>query len=302
MHPEEVDTDVALVGRLLARQFPSWSRLPVAPVPSYGTDHDVYRLGDRLVVRLPRIGWAAGQAEKEARALPALAPRLPLAVPVPLAVGRPDVGYPFPWAVHEWLPGADASTAPFDPDRAAVDLAGFVLALSAVDPAGAPPSPARLADRDADVRRCVGELGTRIDADAVLRMWERCVATPQHEGPGCWVHGDLLPGNILVVDGRLTAVIDWGALAVGDPARDLTPAWTVLSGPASERFLRAVGADDAARDRARGWALSQALIALPYYWETNPGMVRQALRTLDELAVSRHARSARRSRRHSAGR
>ena len=282
MHADEVDTDVALVGRLLAGQFPEWAGLAITPVPSYGTDHDVYRLGPRLVVRLPRIGWAAGQAAEEARWLPLLAPRLPLAVPVPLAVGRPDDGYPFPWAVHEWLPGADASTAPLDVEQAAVDLADFVRALGAVDlpdtPAG---STARLADRDREVRRCVRELGTRVDPDVVLPLWERCLAAPPPEA-GRWIHGDLLPGNLLVVDRRLSAVIDWGGLAVGDPASDLKPAWTVLAGRDRDDFLDRAGADDAARDRARGWALSQALIALPYYWDTNPGMVRLARRTLGE--------------------
>jgi aminoglycoside phosphotransferase (APT) family kinase protein len=286
MHADEVDTDVALVRTLLARQFPEWAGLAAVPVPSYGTDHDVYRLGEGLVARLPRIGWAAGQADKEARWLPRLGPRLPLAVPVPLAVGRPDDGYPFPWAVHEWLSGADASSAPFDADRAAVDLADFVLALRAVDTDGAPAAPlSALADRDADVRRCVRELGARIDADAVLGLWERFRGAPPHEGAGRWIHGDLLLGNLLVVDGRMSAVIDLGGLAVADPASDLKPAWTVLSGSSRELFLDRVGADDAARERARGWALSQALIALPYYWHTNPGMVRQALRTLDELAA-----------------
>jgi aminoglycoside phosphotransferase (APT) family kinase protein len=285
MHADEVDTDLGLVVRLLARQFPQWADLPAVPVPSYGTDHDVYRLGDRVAVRLPRIGWAAGQAEKEARRLPELAPQLPLAVPVPLAVGVPDDGYPFPWAVHEWLPGEDASAAPFDPDRAAVDLAEFVRALGSVDTTGAPESAVRLADRDADVRRCVRELGTAVDADATLRLWERFLAAPPHQGPGRWIHGDLLLGNLLVVEGRLSAVIDWGGLAVGDPAQDLKPAWTVLTGAARDRFLRETGADDAARERARGWALSQALIALPYYAGTNPGMVRQARRALDELAA-----------------
>lgn len=260
-------------------------RLPVVPVPSYGTDHDFYRLGDRLVVRLPRIGWAAGQAEKEARWLPVLAPLLPLAVPVPLAVGRPDDEYPFPWAVHEWLPGADACTAPFDGQQAAVDLAAFVRALGAADTAGAPATrTVRLAGRDADVRRCVRDLGSRIDTDAALRLWDRCLAAPPYEGPGRWIHGDLLPGNLLVVDGRLSAVIDWGGLAVGDPASDLKPAWTLLGPRDGNLFLEEAGADDAARQRARGWALSQALIALPYYWRTNPGMVRLAQHTLGELA------------------
>jgi aminoglycoside phosphotransferase (APT) family kinase protein len=286
MHADEVHTDIELVGRLLARQFPRWADLPLRPVPSYGTDHDVYRLGERLVARLPRIGWAAGQAEKEARRLPLLARELPLAVPVPLAVGRPDEGYPFPWAVHEWLPGADASTAPFDRERAAIDLAEFVRALRAIGPTDGPAATAvRLADRDAGVRRCVAELGSRVDADAVLRLWDRCLRAPAPQEPGRWIHGDLLPGNLLVVDGRLSAVIDWGGLAVGDPALDLKPAWTVLDGPSRDLFLDRAGADDAARERARGWALSQALIALPYYWDTNPGMVRLARRTLAELSA-----------------
>jgi aminoglycoside phosphotransferase (APT) family kinase protein len=287
MHADEVDTDVALVGRLLAGQFPQWAGLPITPVPSWGTDHDVYRLGERLVARLPRIGWAAGQPEKEARWLPRLAPRLPLALPVPLAVGRAHDGYPFPWAVHEWLPGIDAAGTTVDGEQAALDLAAFVRALRAVDiPPDAPrPRTVRLEDRDADVRRCVRELGGRVDPEAVLRWWDDCLTAPAHQGPGRWIHGDLLPGNLLVVDGRLSAVIDWGGLAVGDPAADLTPAWTVLAGPDREQFLDQMHADEVARRRARGWALSQALIALPYYWDTNPGMVRQSRRTLGRLAA-----------------
>jgi aminoglycoside phosphotransferase (APT) family kinase protein len=277
MHADEVDTDVALVGRLLARQFPRWSGLPLAPVRSFGTDHDVYRLGDSLVIRLPRIGWAAGQAEKEARILPQLAPRLPLAVPVPLGVGRPDDGYPFPWAVHEWLPGADASTAPFDRDRAALDLAAFVRALRSVATADPPPAATRLADRDADVRRCVRELGNRIDAGTVVAEWDRCLAAPAHEGPGRWAHGDLLPGNLLVVDGRLSAVIDWGGLGTGDPAPDLCPGFWLFEGGAREAYKDTVGYDDAAWRRARGWIIAPSVNGVDYYAETFPAMAQRGL-------------------------
>jgi hypothetical protein len=139
MHPDEVETDVALVRRLLAGQFPRWAGLPIDPVESYGTDHDIYRLGDHLAVRLPRIGWATAQAHTEAKWLPRLAPQLPLALPVQLARGRPAEGYPFGWSVYEWLPGENANGTIGDLEQAAVDLAGFVRALRRVDTTGAHP-------------------------------------------------------------------------------------------------------------------------------------------------------------------
>lgn len=286
MHAGEIHTDCSLVHRLLAAQFPEWAGLPVMPVSSYGTDHAIYRLGDHLVARLPRIGWAAYQAAKEAEWLPRLAPHLPLAVPMPVALGRPGEGYPFTWAVHEWLPGQDATGGVADLERAAADLAGFVRALRAVDTTGAPPRMpgmrgGPLAERDDAVRQAVQALGDRIDGAAALRSWEQSLSAPAWDGAEVWVHGDLLPGNLLVIEGRLSAVIDYGGLNVGDPACDLQPAWNLFSGDSRRTFLTESGADDAMRLRGRGWALSQALIALPYYWQSNPGIVRQALHALD---------------------
>jgi aminoglycoside phosphotransferase (APT) family kinase protein len=286
MHPDEIHTDLRLVRRLLARQFPQWADLPATLVPSFGTDHDVYRLGEHLSVRLPRIGWADDQAAKEAEWLPRLAPHLPLAVPTPLALGQPDARYPFSWAVHEWLPGQNADGILRDLEQAAVDLARFVRALRAADTTGAPMRRAGtrggpLSERDGGVRQAIAQLGDRIDGRAALRSWEQSLAAPVWDGRETWVHGDLLPGNLLVVDGRLSAVIDWGGLNVGDPACDLQPAWNVFAGANRRAFLTELRVDEAMRLRGRGWALSQALIALPYYWSTNPGMVRQALRALD---------------------
>jgi aminoglycoside phosphotransferase (APT) family kinase protein len=284
MHTDEVHTEVALVRRLLAGQFPHWADLPVVPVDSYGTDHDIYRLGEHLSIRLPRIGWAAGQAVKEARWLPRLAPQLPLAVPVPLAMGRPGEGYPFDWSVYEWLPGADANGTIADLEQAAVDLAGFVRALQKVDATGAHPRPAGgrggpLAQHDQRVRRSVAQLADQIDGPAILRSWQESLAAPVWGGPQVWVHGDLLPGNLLVVNGRLSAVIDFGGLNVGDPACDLQPAWYLFEGASRARFRAELGVDDATWLRGRGWALF-AVVALAYYRDTNPGMVRQAARTL----------------------
>ncbi|MBA2384253.1 MAG: aminoglycoside phosphotransferase family protein [Actinobacteria bacterium] len=287
MHRDEIDTDVTLVRRLLAGQLPHWADLAIVPVVSYGTDHDIYRLGDHLAARLPRIGWATGQAAREAEWLPKLAPHLPLAVPVQLAIGRPAQGYPFEWSVYEWLPGENANGTIDDLDRAAVDLAAFVNALRRVDTTDAQPRPplgrgVPLAELDEHVRRSIAQLGNRIDGDAALRSWEESLDAPPWDGVEVWVHGDLLPGNLLVVDGRLSAVIDFGGLNVGDPACDLQPAWNVFAGASRARYRAELQVDDASWLRGRGWALCQAVMALPYYWDTNPGMIRQASHALAE--------------------
>jgi aminoglycoside phosphotransferase (APT) family kinase protein len=288
MHADEVDTDVALVRRLLAGQFPEWAELSVDPVVSYGTDHDIYRLGDHLAARLPRIAWATKQAAMEAEWLPKLAPHLPLAIPVQLAMGQPAEGYPFEWSVYEWLPGENANGTIDDLDQAAVDLAAFVTALRGVDatdahvrPRGSRGSP--LAELDKPARRAIAELGDRIDTDVAARSWEESLSASAWDGEELWVHGDLLPGNLLVVDGRLSAVIDFGGLNVGDPACDLQPAWNVFARDSRARYRAELQVDDASWLRGRGWALFQAVMALPYYWDTNPGMIRQASHALAQV-------------------
>ena len=288
MHVGEIDTDVALVRRLLAGQFPHWAGLAIDPVVSYGTDHDIYRFGDDFAARLPRIGWATRQAVKEATWLPKLASQLPLAVPVQLAMGRPAEGYPFAWSVYTWLPGENANGTIDDLEQAAVDLAAFVCALRKVDTTGAHPRSAGsrgapLTELDEPVRRSIAELGDRIDGKAAVRSWEESLQAAPWDGEEVWVHGDLLPGNLLVVDGRLSAVIDFGCLNVGDPACDLQPAWNVFAGDSRALYRAELDVDDASWLRGRGWALSQAVVALPYYWDTNPGMIRQASHALAQV-------------------
>jgi aminoglycoside phosphotransferase (APT) family kinase protein len=288
MHPDEVDVDAALVRRLLAGQFPQWAGLPIKPVPSYGTDHAIYRVGAGLAVRLPRIAYATRQAEKEAKWLPYFAPLLPLEVPVQLATGQPAEGYPFTWSVYEWLQGQDANGSICDLVQAAVDLGAFVKALHGIDTAGAPQHSLSgrggpLAAQDEDVRKSITQLGDRIDGQAALRSWEESLGAPDWTGAHVWVHGDLLPGNVLVRNGRLAAIIDFGTLQVGDPAGDLQPAWNMFAGESRLRFRAEVGADDACWLRGRGTVLYQTVMALAYYWDTNPGMVSQASHGLAQV-------------------
>ena len=283
MHDDETLTDAALGRRLLAEQQPQWAGLPLVLVEHFGTDHDVYRLGDALSLRLPRTAWAAAQASKEAELLPRLAPHLPVALPEVLALGSPTSYYPHAWSVQSWLPGADLLHAEITPEQLADDLGDFVRSLRSLPTDGAPLRPATsrggdLATHDAVVAQRIAELGERVDGEALARAW---VASSAAVGPAeeCWTHGDLLPGNLLAEGGRLTGAIDFGALNVTDPALDLTPCWYLFDGvgsPAARRYLEALGADPDDVLRARGWAQLQALNALPYYWDTNPGMVRLA--------------------------
>jgi aminoglycoside phosphotransferase (APT) family kinase protein len=294
MHPDELDIDAGLVRRLLAAQFPEWADLPLEAVLPWGTENALYRLGADLVVRLPRRGEKSERLEKERRWLPRLAPHLPLAVPVPRAEGRPAEGYPSSWAIYSWLRGENATVDPVaDLRRMATDLADFLVALQGIDPAGGP-APGEhnffrgcpLALRDDSTRASIASLASAVDADAVTAEWERALLVPGWGRDPVWIHGDLDARNLLVVEGRLGAVIDWGGLGVGDPACDVMVAWKVFDAETREAFRAELGVDEATWARSRGWALSQAVIALAYYTpETNPVLVAEAERWLAELLV-----------------
>jgi len=275
MHDDEVETDAALVRRFLVAQFPEWAELPIERVPSAGTDNAMYRLGADLAVRLPRIGWAIDSIEKERRWLPVLAPRLPLPVPCPVARGVPEAIFPYPWSVVPWIPGEMATLDRLDdPVRAARELASFVAALRGIDARNGPAhqrgSPVRLLD--AFVRRGVDDLRGEVDGDAVLDAWSRALEVPDHDGPAVWFHGDLAYLNLLARDGRLSAVIDWGTCGVGDPAIDTIVAWGLFPPDARDVYRDALGIDDAAWERGKGWVLT-GIGGVAYYRDTNPVLV-----------------------------
>jgi aminoglycoside phosphotransferase (APT) family kinase protein len=286
MHKDEVAIEEPLVRELLAAQFAKWAELPLERVESFGTDHAIWRLGDDLALRFPRIGWAAELPEREAAWLPLLAPHLPLEIPVPLATGEPGGGYPFRWSVVPWLPGTNLNEAEVDELEAARQLASFVRALQRLPPGDGPPSSRGmpLQQRDRGTRAAIEVLGGKIDADATVHAWERALAARPWQGAPVWLHGDLFAGNLLAEDGRLTGVIDFGfGLGVGDPAVELIPAWGLFSGGSRSVFREGVDADEATWERARGWALSIALIALPYYEQTNPALWAIMRRTFDAV-------------------
>ena len=291
MHADELEINAALIRRLLSSQFPRWSHLSLSPVSSSGTDHALLRLGEEMVVRLPRIHWATAQATLERKWLPRLAPHLPLAVPEQLAIGEPGEGYPWPWAIYRWLDGENAVGSPHaDTIASAVALAQFIRALQAADPTGGPAADASsggrgapLISRDAKTRRAIAESRELVDTAAVTAAWETALRAPPHNGPPVWIHGDLEPGNLIMRDGRLSAVIDFCCLCLGDPAGDLIPAWSVFTGEARAAFRHTLDVDDGAWARGKGWALSTAIIALPYYKETNPTLAGGARRKIEAI-------------------
>ncbi|MGH2583996.1 MAG: aminoglycoside phosphotransferase family protein [Dehalococcoidia bacterium] len=299
MHADEVETDASLVRRLLAAQFPQWADRPVEPVPSAGTDNAIYRLGENMAVRMPRIHWATGQVEKEQRWLPKLAPHLPLAIPVPIATGSPGEGYPWYWSVVPWMEGATWTIDRIDDLReAAADLARFITALQQIDPTGGPPAGPRnffrgvpLAMRDAQTRAAIAASGDVVDADAMIAVWEAALAAPAWDRPPVWVHGDLSrPGNLVVARGRLGAIIDFGCLGVGDPACELAAAWALFPGESRDVFRAALPFDEATWARGRGWALT-AVGAIPYYRDTNPAIVAEARHIIGQVLAD-HRRAA----------
>ncbi|MEU8616456.1 aminoglycoside phosphotransferase family protein [Streptomyces sp. NPDC048623] len=268
---DTVPIDADLVRRLVAAQFPQWAGLPVREVASAGTDNAMFRLGDAYAVRLPKASWAAGDAEKEQRWLPRLAPGLPLDVPVPVGCGVAGEGFGQAWSVCTWLDGADAYTAPIaDLAHAARELGRFGVALRAVDASGGPRSyrGGPVTDwEDGNMPAAIRGLADQglLDAERATAAWESVLRLPAHDGAPVWVHGDLLPGNLLTRDGRLSAVIDFGGLGTGDPAVDTLAAWTLFTPETRPLFREAAQVDDATWARGRGWALCWGIVTENYY-------------------------------------
>lgn len=264
MPAAEVEVDEGLVRALLEAQHPDLADLPIRLV-AFGWDNSVFRLGDDLVVRLPRRQMGATLIEHEQRWLPTLAPRLPLPVPAPLRIGVPAEGFPWRWSICPWFEGELAARADLDRDHAVATLASFLRALHVPAPIGAPGNIGRgvpLAHRSHWTERHIEQLADVVDAPAVSARWQAALAVPPWESAPVWQHGDLHPANMLAVDGRLSAVIDFGDMNAGDPAGDLSVAWMLFPPDDRLRFRELVGVDDATWARAEGWALALGLAFL----------------------------------------
>ncbi len=266
----ELTIDLHLAHRLLASQFPQWKDLPIRPILPGGWDNRTFRLGEEMLIRMPSAACYAGQVEKEHHWLPRIAPLLPLRIPEPLALGKPAEGYPWKWSIYRWIEGETAAAIAdqIDLNDFAIRLSQFLKALHSIDPTGGPlPGPhnffrgGTLMTYNTETRQSIAALKDRIDANTATDIWESALNTTWSKAP-VWIHGDISAGNLLTRQGRLNAVIDFGQLGIGDPACDLSIAWTFFKGESRKQFRNLLSLDNATWSRGRAWTLWKALIYL----------------------------------------
>lgn len=279
-----------LARRLIAAQFPQWKDLRIDLVDQGGWDNKTFHLGSDMLIRMPSSEDYEPQVEKEDFWLPKLAPLLPLEIPQPIALGMPGEGYPWKWSVRRWIEGVTASSASM-PNRVefAVALAKFINALHSID-AKDGPLPGfhsfyrggSLSHYDDEVTQAIEALKNRIDAQHTREIWEAGLASSWQK-PGVWIHGDLSPGNLLVRNERLTAVIDFGQMAVGDPACDLSIAWTFFHGDSRAAFCQALPLDPETWRRAKAWTLWKALVTAAGFTDPENFESKRSWQILSEL-------------------
>lgn len=290
-HPGPIDgdrIDVPLVRALLGEQFPAWAELEIEPVARGGNDHRMFRLGDALSVRLPSAPGYVPQVAKEQAWLPRLQAAVPLPIPIVRGAGRPSSLFGAPWSVYGWLEGEPADAADLDA-RFAAALAQFLVALRGADTAGAPPPGPHSAFRGAPLSHFDDELAwLRLRVEGRKRERADAIWRDALDAPGAsataWFHGDVAVGNLLVRDGRLAAVLDFGCAGVGDTACDAVPVWTMFDGAARRAYRRELAVDDATWARGRGWALWKALHLIG---NRPPAQVALGRRVLEALLAER---------------
>ncbi len=285
-----MEINETLVRQLITTQFPQWKDLPIRAVAVSGWDNRTFHLGDMMLVRMPSAALYAVQVEKEHQWLPRLAHALPLPIPVPVAMGQPGSGYPFKWSIYQWISGETAAAGHIENINGfAKDVAHFLTALQSVDATGGPKPGLHsfyrggdLRTYDAETHQALHVLKEKIDVIAVTKIWETALVSSWQKAP-VWVHGDVSVNNLLVQNGKLSAVIDFGQVTVGDPACDLVIAWTLFTGESRQTFAKAMQLDDATWDRARGWALWKALIIAADLKDKSPEHSAHSWHVLHEL-------------------
>ncbi len=290
MNNKKLIINEALVHHLIATQFPQWQNLSIHQIVPNGWDNRTFRLGEHMIIRMPSAEAYAAQVEKEQFWLPKLAPFLPLTIPVPIALGKPTNNYPWKWSIYKWLEGKPATSA-FITNLSdfALNLAQFLTALQQINPTNGPlPGPhnfyrgGTLTTYDTETRKAIAILKNKIDTNTATKIWENALTTTWHNPP-VWIHGDISASNLLVNNGKLSSVIDFGLLAIGDPACDLGIAWTLFGGESRKLFRTMLPLDNDTWARGRAWVLWKALIISAGFADTNQAEATQYWQILEDI-------------------
>lgn len=284
-----IEINKVIISTLIREQFPQWAGLQIKPVPKSGHDNRTYLLGDEMTVRLPSSEAYVPQVEKEYRWLPVLKKFVSLPISCPIAKGLPGAGYPFPWLVNRFIQGENASYENIGSlDVFAADLALFLKEFKSADTAGAPLAGPHNFYRGGDLgvyheetEQALDELKGILPTDKLQSLWDKAISAKWY-GKDVWIHGDVAPGNLLVQDGRLCGVIDFGIMGVGDPSCDYAMAWTFFDKKSRKTFLDVLECDNKTADRARGWALWKALITYRDFDQERSALARHTIRTILE--------------------
>lgn len=262
--------EVELVRKMIAAQFPEFAHLPIQAVKNGGHDNRTFHLGDELLIRMPSGKAYEAQVEKESEWLPKLAPQLSLPITEPVAKGKPTKDYPYSWSINKWIVGETVTQNNVDLNQFAGDLAGFLKELQTIDASVGPRSGVHnfyrggdLKVYDTETRNALYSLKDQVDVETCQRIWEQALSS-KWQGKRVWVHGDIAPGNLIVRNGRLAGVIDFGILGTGDPSCDLAMAWTFFDANSRAIFMEKMVLDEDTWNRARGWALWKALITFDH--------------------------------------
>jgi aminoglycoside phosphotransferase (APT) family kinase protein len=281
-----------LARNLIAEQCPEYSNLPITDVEKQGHDNRTYRLGEHMLIRMPTAADYALKVPKEQELLPKLAKRLSVSIPAPIKMSKPSTDYPYPFSIYKWLPGKSINLLTLtdqEKEQLAFDMAKFLKELQAItDVEGPEPGQHNwwrgdhVSVYDKGAREQIAELAEIIDAPRALALWDKASATKWDKKP-VWIHGDFAICNILMDGGKLSAVIDFGGAAVGDPACDLVIAWTYLSGKARKIFIAEMDMDQDTWLRARAWALWKATFELCQIVDKNSANVLLHKRIISDI-------------------
>ncbi|GHV45553.1 acetyltransferase [Spirochaetia bacterium] len=288
LHGDQFDINVEIVKNLIKKQFPEFKELPIFEFDSIGTVNSIFRLGNEHYIRFPKTKQYEDSILKEYRILPYISKHITLEIPQPIKLGNPCSLYPVHWAIYNWINGE-----PYDNNKIAdiqdivSELANFINELHTISLLKDAPKAGRkpLLELDKMTIDALNASKEEIKYTKIIKIWNNLVNTSVWNNKPVWIHADLLKPNILIKDNHIAAIIDFGSAGIGDPAFDLIPAWAIFDKESRNKLQKTLDINEDTWNRACAYALHQAALIIPYYRKSNPGFVKQAIDTINEIII-----------------